>query len=562
MGYNKIRKMQKKAAKKSKRPVVKNKIPHTQQNNNIIDYNDLLNASFGSLDNIAPRNNKVKEEWLVEDQVLENNTQSTMNNELSKYRNLNLADIFSVSLESATKQVKLSKTDQDVAIKLSANENKLEKMENELLGEEDDGEQASIDVFCVIDRSGSMSGKKLQEVKKSLHYLLDLLKPDDRITIILFDTVSDLILRPKKVGSSRAQIEEAIDFIKDRNATNISAGLETAFSSIIERQTKNQMTGVLLLSDGQDNQYFRKGGAIVDQFFAKWDEKMPNVDYTLHSFGYGDDHDENLLNEIAQKKGGTFNYVKDIELVSDSFVDCLAGLTSVVGKNAVVDIDLLSSSFFPEIRFKKTYGSQFSGNDMIKRIVTLNNLTKGYNKDFVFEITLDRSENTEIIQGTIEISIVNAKLLVENLSDKKFEVSQELKIVLHNGSADIVIERNDDVMKNLLRVKASEQLESCQTYDNNGQYDQAMKLLDDFEGELDYYKGDAVIDNIKNNVIKRKQMSSNCSMGIRNNLNVGAFTKNMVNCYAKQESACLNDGDLFMNRAQKCMKSKLASLKR
>jgi len=553
--------MQKKSATKSKRPVVKNRIPHIQQFNNV-DYNDLLNDSFGSLDNIAPRNNKVKEEWLVEDQVLENNTKSNMNNELSKYRNLNLADIFSVSLESASKQVKLSNIDQDLAIKLSVNENKLEKMENELLGEEDDGEQASIDVFCVIDRSGSMSGKKLQEVKNSLHYLLDLLKPDDRISIILFDTVSDLILRPKKVGSSRAQIEEAIDFIKDRNATNIAAGLETAFNSMIERKTKNQITGVLLLSDGQDNQYFRRGGLVVDQFFAKWDEKMSKDEYTLHSFGYGNDHDENLLNEIAQKKGGTFNYVKDIELVSDSFVDCLAGLTSVVGKNAVVDIDLLSSSFFPEIRFKKTYGSQFSGSDMIKRTLTLNNLTKGYNKDFVFEITLDRSENTEIIQGTVEISVVNAKLLVENFSDKKFEVSQELKIVLHNGSTDIVIEKNDDVMKNLLRVKATEQLESCQSYDQNHQYDQAIKLLDDFEDELELYKGDAVIDNIKNNISKRKQMSSNNKYGIRNNLNVAAFTQQMCNAYSKQESNCLFDDGLYMNREQKVMKSKLCKMKR
>merc|ERR1712014_330840 len=292
--YNKIRKMQKKSATKSKRPVVKNKIPHIQQFNNV-NYNDLLNDSVGSWDNLVPKNNVIKEEWLVEDQVSESNTQSTMNNELSKYRNLNLADIFSVSLESASNQVKLSNTDQDLAIKLSVNENKLEKMENELLGEEDDGEQASIDVFCVIDRSGSMSGQKLQEVKKSLHYLLDLLKPDDRISIILFDTVSDLILRPKKVGSSRAQIEEAIDFIRDRNATNIAGGLETAFNSMIERKTKNQITGVLLLSDGQDNQYFRRGGVVVDQFFAKWDEKMTNDEYTLHSFGYGNDHDDNLL---------------------------------------------------------------------------------------------------------------------------------------------------------------------------------------------------------------------------------------------------------------------------
>merc|ERR1712178_515193 len=112
MGYNKIRKKRnaKKSATKSKRPVVKNKIPHIQQFNNV-NYNDLLNDSVGSWDNLVPKNNVIKEEWLVEDQVLESNTQSTMNNELSKYRNLNLADIFSVSLESASKQVKLSNTD-------------------------------------------------------------------------------------------------------------------------------------------------------------------------------------------------------------------------------------------------------------------------------------------------------------------------------------------------------------------------------------------------------------------------------------------------------------------
>jgi len=494
--------------------------------------------------------------------VNEVNNQANMNNEMSKYRNLNLADIFSVSLEAASKQVKLSKTDQDLAIKLSINENKLEKMENELLGEEDDGEQASIDVFCVIDRSGSMSGQKLNEVKRSLHYLLDLLKPDDRISIILFDTTSDLILRPKKVGSSRAQIEEAIDSITDRNATNIRAGLETAFRSMIERQTRNQITGVLLLSDGQDNQNFRKGGVIVDEFFTLWQEKMPNDEFTLHSFGYGDDHDENLLDQIAKKKGGSFYYVKDIELVSDSFVDCLAGLTSVVGKNAMVDIDLMSSSFFPEIRFKKTYGPQFSGNDMLKRKVTLNNVTKGYNKDFIFEITLDRSENTESIQGSIVISIANAKLSVENFSNKKFEVNQDLKLVIHNGSASIVVEQNDDVVKNLLRVKASEQLENAQKMDENHQYDQAIQLLDNFEDQLKHFKGDAVIDSIANNFVKRKQMSVNNKNGIRNMCNVAAFTKNISNGYANQECNMFFEEGMYQNRQQVVMTKKLNKMKK
>jgi len=115
-----------------------------------------------------------------------------------------------------------------------------------MLKDDNEGQQASMDVFCVIDRSGSMYGSKLENVKKSLHYLLDLLKPEDRISIILFDSNSELILEPKMVGKSRKIIEQAIDSIQDQGATNIKDGLKTCFETIIKRKTRNQVTGVLL----------------------------------------------------------------------------------------------------------------------------------------------------------------------------------------------------------------------------------------------------------------------------------------------------------------------------
>jgi len=250
---------------------------------------------------------------------------------------------------------------------LSINENKLEELEQKTLDKDNEGEQASMDVFCIIDRSGSMCGSKLDNVKQSLHYLLDLLKPEDRISIILFDDRSELILSPKMIGKSRKIIEQTIDSIQDSGTTNIKAGLETCFDTIVKRKTRNQVTGVLLLSDGQDNQYFQHDKRKVDDFFEKWYEKLTNDPFVLHSFGYGDDHDEEILNYIAQKRGGNFYYVQDIELVSDNFIDCLGGLSSVIGKNAYVDINLLQSSIFPEIRFAKTYGSLFSGQDALIR---------------------------------------------------------------------------------------------------------------------------------------------------------------------------------------------------
>jgi len=198
---------------------------------------------------------------------------------------------------------------------------------------------------------------------------------------------------------------------------------------------------------------------------------------------------------------------------------------------------------------------------MLKRTLTLNNVTKGYKKDFVFEITLDRSENTEIIQGDVQISIANAKLLVENFSGKKFEVNQELKLVIHNGSANIVVEENADVAKNLIRVKASEELEKVQKMNDNRQYDKAIHTLDLFEAQCDKYKGDIVIDDIVGSIQKSKGMSHNFKNNINNNCNVAAYNKNVCSAYMKQSSIGFCGNNLYRNRQQEVMQTNLSSCK-
>jgi Mg-chelatase subunit ChlD len=42
----------------------------------------------------------------------------------------------------------------------------------------------SIDLICVIDKSGSMSGEKMKQVKETLLYLLELLNENDRIMLV------------------------------------------------------------------------------------------------------------------------------------------------------------------------------------------------------------------------------------------------------------------------------------------------------------------------------------------------------------------------------------------
>ena len=95
------------------------------------------------------------------------------------------------------------------------------------------------------------------------------------------------------------------------------------------------------------------GGAVVDRFFKHYSEKYQNGDFTIHTFGYGNDHDEGLLEQISNKGNGKFYYVDNIELVSDNFVDCLVDLTSIIGINSYINIFLTPSSVYPDLKFNK-----------------------------------------------------------------------------------------------------------------------------------------------------------------------------------------------------------------
>jgi len=92
---------------------------------------------------------------------------------------------------------------------------------------------------------------------------------------------------------------------------------------MLNRKSKNDVTGVLLLSDGCDNTNFHKDTNNVTKFQKKWENKLKNEEFTVHCFGYGNGHDSNLMEFISNSYNGNFYYVKDLDTISDVFIDCL-----------------------------------------------------------------------------------------------------------------------------------------------------------------------------------------------------------------------------------------------
>ena len=89
--------------------------------------------------------------------------------------------------------------------------------------------------------------------------------------------------------------------IQHGSGTNIGAGLEKGIQILTDRQTRNPVSALLLLTDGQDTSARYNYSQLMQNF---------PTDVICHTFGYGSDHMPSLLVELAEQgNGGTFTYV-------------------------------------------------------------------------------------------------------------------------------------------------------------------------------------------------------------------------------------------------------------
>lgn len=163
-------------------------------------------------------------------------------------------------------------------------------------------------LVIVVDRSGSMSGDRMDAVRSSLHALVDRLRPQDSFGVVTFDTAAEIAvpIRPMR-DHHAATVHGLIEGIDARGTTDLSAGYLLGLS---EARRNLGATGatVLLLSDGEANAGITDPaqlGALAEQ--ARADR------ITTGSIGIGAGYDETLLAELATRGHGPhrFAYTPD-----------------------------------------------------------------------------------------------------------------------------------------------------------------------------------------------------------------------------------------------------------
>ena len=135
----------------------------------------------------------------------------------------------------------------------------------------------------VIDVSGSMDREnRLGLVKQSLQMLVDRLRPDDTVSIVVYGSEARVVLYPTS-GEDRTTILDAIYSLHPEGSTNAEAGLRLGYQMAWTAFMEGAINRVILCSDGVANVGEAGPDAILKEI-----EAYVVTGITLTSVGFGD----------------------------------------------------------------------------------------------------------------------------------------------------------------------------------------------------------------------------------------------------------------------------------
>ena len=197
------------------------------------------------------------------------------------------------------------------------------------LSTEDKSEKMKdVDLICIVDVSGSMYGNKIQLVKESLKTLVNYMTEKDNLALITFSHYVEIINEfTQMTPENKTMLLEDIDNLDADGGTRIYPALETAVGMLKGNYSSGErIASIILLSDGQD--IYEKSQVVPKFKNLISNRTISNYTFTLHSFGYGEDHDEDLMVELAKTKGGSFFYIRQLSDVQDAYLAIYGSLST------------------------------------------------------------------------------------------------------------------------------------------------------------------------------------------------------------------------------------------
>jgi len=325
-------------------------------------------------------------------------------------------------------------------------------------------DRAPINAAIVIDRSGSMSGDRIEAAREGARVALKRLSSDDRVALIAYNHGVEVLSPSAPLRNARDKLLKVIDGIEAGGTTALHAGVKEGGRQVEEFVSDNNVNRVILLSDGLANV-----GPSTPGELAELGRKLASKGISVSTIGLGLDYNEDLMQRLAAASDGNHVFVERPSDLAEIFDREFGDALSVSARDITIIIEC-RAGFTP----KRILGRDGSISGQ-KVTLKLNQLQAENERYVVVELEAPSNPST----GPADVAEVSLTYIDLDNGAQPARAEARASVRFSTDAKEIEAGLNKPVMSQVTEQIATENSERAVELRDKGDVAGARKALED-----------------------------------------------------------------------------------
>lgn len=248
-----------------------------------------------------------------------------------------------------------------------------------------------MNLALVIDRSGSMSGYKLNQAKQAARQLVSQLRPEDRLAIVHYGSDVKAMEGVFATPENQDRLLAYIDGIWDDGGTNIGAGLTTGRDLLLRAKHDFKVNRLILISDGQPTEGVTDHASLVNIV-----REVRQAGVSVSSIGVGEDFNEQLMESFAEVGAGAYAYLQDASQLQQIFAKDLNAASTQVARNVTLTVKVPAGARLVRTLGYTPIARSASGSDELVTLA-LPDFAGGASERVVLQLSVDGASDGQTL---------------------------------------------------------------------------------------------------------------------------------------------------------------------
>lgn len=321
-------------------------------------------------------------------------------------------------------------------------------------------QRTPVNVAIVLDKSGSMSGQKIDQARRAAIRAIERLVADDIVSVVAYDSTVKVIVPATKLTDKQAVIER-IRKINSGGSTALFAGVSKGAAELRKFFDHNRVNRIILLSDGLANV-----GPQSASELGELGASLNKEGIAVSTLGLGLDYNEDLMVKLAKRSGGNHHFIEHtadlVRIFNYEFDDVLSVVAQEV--NIIIDLE-------PGIRPVRVLNTDADINGQ-QVITNLSQLYANQEKHVLLEVEVPATAADKTIKvAQVGVSYANMA------THKTDELSGTVNVSFSASAEDVAAGVKKKVLEASVLLIANERNKLATAYRDQGRIEEAKKLL-------------------------------------------------------------------------------------